>query len=539
MTWLDKIVIPPHAGIQSLHQFKRPWTPAFAGVTLITLLIFPQTTQSFFDFKSSENIRRSALAGSWYLKDPDELKLRLNLYLDRVGEPTLKEKPVALISPHAGYRYSGQAAAYGYKALKGQGIKRVILMGLSHQHPFQGASIPDVTHYETPLGKVPLDLKAKEKLLAQPLFQSLSQVHKSEHSVEIQIPFLQMVLEENWFLVPIVFGHLEDADFAKAADAIRPFIDENTIVIASSDFVHYGNRFQYTPFIDNIPINIKKTDGIAIEYIIQKDFHGYRSYLKKSRATICGRTPISVLLKLLPDAARGSMLRYYRSGDITGDWNNSVSYASILFTSGNTGRLSGPVITFKGSERNRRKEEILNNEEQQELLILARKTVESYVRDKKPPNLKKDLPDHLEGLNKSLGVFVTLKKHGQLRGCIGDIMGTRPLNQGTVFNAIQSCSRDPRFNPVAPEELKDIHIEISVLSKPQLIDSVDEILPGWHGVIFQKGDYQSVYLPQVALETGWERDEMLNHLSAKAGLSPTAWKHGARFFIFEAQIFSE
>ena len=143
------------------------------------------------------------------------------------------------------------------------------------------------------------------------------------------------------------------------------------------------------------------------------------------------------------------------------------------------------------------------------------------------------------GLKKNLGVFVTLKKHGQLRGCIGHIIPQGPLYQGVMENAVNSCSYDRRFSPVTPEELKDIDIEISVLSPLKSVDHYEQIIPGWHGIILQKEGRQSVYLPQVLMETGWEVEEALSHLSVKAGLPRDAWKSGTTFHTFEAQLFSE
>lgn len=180
---------------------------------------------------------------------------------------------------------------------------------------------------------------------------------------------------------------------------------------------------------------------------------------------------------------------------------------------------------------------MLNSEQKKELLNIARKTVESYVRDKKLPEFKETDPDLL----RQEGAFVTLHKKGELRGCIGNIIGTQPLWMTVRDMAVESSTGDPRFAPVAPDELKDIKIEISVLSQPKRVQDVNEIKMGTHGVIVKRGFNSGVYLPQVATETGWSRDEFLSSLCAsKAGLPADAWKDkNTELSVFTAQVFGE
>ena len=206
-----------------------------------------------------------------------------------------------------------------------------MVLAPSHHIGFRGLSVLDVDSYETPLGKIPVDKDVADKLREHPLIDSLPQVHAREHSLEIQLPFIQEALGE-FKLVPLVAGQLRPDDYSRLADAIRPFINDETLLVVSSDFTHYGLNFGYVPFYDDIKKNLADLDGKAVDKIITKDFDGFRKYIKKTGITICGREPISILLKLIPENSTGKKLTYYTSGDLTGDYNNTVSYVSIVFT---------------------------------------------------------------------------------------------------------------------------------------------------------------------------------------------------------------
>jgi AmmeMemoRadiSam system protein B len=279
----------------------------------------------------NEKIRKSPIAGSWYPGEKKQLQNKIDEYLARAKPPAIEGHICALISPHAGIEYSGQAAACGYKLLKGQKIKRVIVLGPSHYSGFRGLSTSAEEYYETPLGKIKVDKDISEALCKIPLFQGPQNAELQEHSLEMQLPFLQVAIGE-FLLVPLVVGELSLNDYAEAARALSPYLDTNTIVVASSDFTHYGYRFGYVPFKENIRGNLKNLDEEAVKKIIAKDLQGFLNYVDETGATICGTRPIGIMLKMLPAKARGTLLDYYTSGDLTGDFINSVSYASIAFT---------------------------------------------------------------------------------------------------------------------------------------------------------------------------------------------------------------
>jgi MEMO1 family protein len=277
-------------------------------------------------------VRRSPIAGTWYPGDKQKLITQVEDYFTQARPPAIKGRIVALISPHAGIQYSGQAAACGYKLLRGRKISRVIVLGPSHYTGFRGIATSAEDFYETPIGRIKVDRTVSDALYENPLFKGPRTAELQEHSLEMQLPFLQVALGE-FTLVPLVVGELSAKDYADAAQALAPYLDNATLVVASSDFTHYGLRFGYLPFKDHPRENLKKLDGGAIDKILAKDFKGFLSYVDETGATICGSRPIGEVLKMLPPAARGTLLNYYTSGDLTGDFDSSVSYASIVFTS--------------------------------------------------------------------------------------------------------------------------------------------------------------------------------------------------------------
>jgi MEMO1 family protein len=281
--------------------------------------------------QGEDAVRKSPIAGTWYPGDKQNLVRQVEDYFTQARPPAIKGRIVALISPHAGIQYSGQAAACGYKLLRGRKISRVIVLGPSHYTGFRGIGTSAEDFYETPIGRIKVDRTVSDALYKNPLFKGPRTAELQEHSLEMQLPFLQVALGE-FTLVPLVVGELSAKDYADAAQALAPYLDNTTIVVASSDFTHYGFRFGYLPFKDHPRENLKKLDGGAIDKILAKDFKGFLSYVDETGATICGSRPIGVVLKMLPPAARGTLLNYYTSGDLTGDFDSSVSYASIVFT---------------------------------------------------------------------------------------------------------------------------------------------------------------------------------------------------------------
>lgn len=276
-------------------------------------------------------VRQPAVAGQFYPGSESELKREVQEYLSAVPAQKIDGRIAGLISPHAGYSYSGRAAAYGYNLLRGKGFKRAIVLAPSHRAAFRGAALSDADAFKTPLGLIPLDKKACSELLSHELYAKLPQAHEYEHSLEVQLPFLQEVLGD-FTLVPIIIGQLRRGDVETIASPLKKLLDGKTIIIASSDFTHYGSGFDYLPFTDNIKENLKKLDLGAVEIIEKLDAPGFNAYVEKTGATICGHYPIQILIEALPRDARGHLLKYETSGDLTGDFSHCVSYVSMVFT---------------------------------------------------------------------------------------------------------------------------------------------------------------------------------------------------------------
>jgi len=278
----------------------------------------------------SENLRTSTIAGSWYPGDRHKLSALVEGLLRQANVPKLQGRIFGLIAPHAGIQFSGEAAACAYGVLRGSGVKRVILIGPSHYHGFRGLAVSGVTAYETPLGRIPVDRAGADALTKHLLFQGPRAAELPEHSLEMHLPFLQTVAPA-CELLPIVAGHLTPDQCEDAAREISALLDTRTIVAASSDFTHYGRRFGYMPFYKNVRDNLRTLDTGAIDHILAKDCSAFLNYVAETGATICGATPIALLLNMLPPSCRGSLLSYYTSGDILGDYTDTVSYASIVF----------------------------------------------------------------------------------------------------------------------------------------------------------------------------------------------------------------
>lgn len=468
------------------------------------------------------SVRPPAVAGTWYPGERAELAKEVDSLLDKTPPSNLPGRPIAVIAPHAGYRYSAPVAATGYRCLRGQEYKRVIVLAFSHRYAnsYTGVDVPrELTAYSTPLGEVPIDREVCQDLLKKPGFVSQPGVDRGEHSLELQLPFLQRVLKE-FRLVPMLVGRMTDRDYAQAAEAIKPWVDENTLIVASSDCTHFGPDHGYTPFKDDIPKRLRELADSAAAPIQQCDFDGFQAHLGKTGDTICGRNPILLLTRILSMQGGAEAVRtgMDMSGNMVGDWSNSVTYQAFVFT-----RRPGK----------------LNQQERADLLTLARETVKEFLGSKKPPKIEAEkLP---AAVREKGACFVTLENHGELRGCIGNMEADGPLNEAVIRNATLAC-QDSRFvmNPVTAKELDQLHVEISYLTPMRKIKDPGEIVVGRHGLYIILGFNRGVLLPQVAYERGWTRNEFLSQTCRKAGLQPDDWKKpNAEIYVFEAEVFGE
>jgi hypothetical protein len=467
-------------------------------------------------------VHACAGAGRWFPADAEQLGRLVDGYLSGIPS-TLSRPPIALIVPHAGYPFSGLAAGKAYATLKGRTYRRVILFGVSHQMPLRGASVLKVDAYDTPLGRIPVDLEAVDALLKCPVVKEVAAAHQTEHSVENQLPFLQRVLKD-FRMAEMLVGEMTPDERAALANAVRPLVDNGTLVVVSSDFTHFGPNYGYVPFRERIPESLMARNETAVQKILRVDLPGWDQYLDQTKDTICGRAGIGLLLKVLEPWAdvRAARLAYDTSATVTGDYTNVVVYAAVAFW---------------------REGEGLTAAEQATLLRLARDTVTQFLTTGQAPAVDPAKYDLTAALKAPGAAFVTLKNAGQLRGCIGTFVARAALWE-MVREMALAALRDPRFvsRPVTAAEMRQIDIEISALSPLEKIkDPLKDIELGRHGIYIKGARASGCFLPQVATETGWSKEEFLSHCAAdKAGLSPDAWKDPqTEVYRFTARVFGE
>lgn len=464
--------------------------------------------------------RPAAVAGAFYPSEPSRLTTVVDSALSRASVPAEHGKVVALVAPHAGYEYSGGVAAHSYALLKGIKFKRVIVIGPSHFESIRYSSVYDGDSYTTPLGRVTVDREFARKLAGSDRSIRLSSAGhdvrtQAEHSIEVQLPFLQRTIGD-FAVVPIVMGD-QSYDASRALGmALAKLLrnSDDTLLVASSDLSHYHSYQDAT-----------RMDGKLLAAITQGDFLSVSRNTETRVWEACGAAPIVAIMIAVQHlgSAPPKLLKYANSGDVTGDKSRVVGYGALAF-------LRGAQPTGEASL-------VLNDAERAELLRIARASVESAVRDRKayePP-----IPSS-PALVQERGAFVTLKKHGDLRGCIGYASPIRPLYLTVRDVAAYAALRDSRFSPVRSDELRDLEYEISVLSPFQHVMKTEMVRVGEHGLLVRQGDHEGVFLPQVPVEQHWDRRTFLEQAAVKAGLPGDAWQDAATdLFTFTALVFSE
>lgn len=430
----------------------------------------------------NKEIRHPAFAGSWYPGDKTSLSEEVDKFLSGVKNENLNVK--AVIVPHAGYMFSGQTAAFSFKQLPAD-TKKVILLGTAHRYPLRGACVIDYEYYDSPLGKVKLSGDVK-KFLKEKNVVSITEADRNEHSIEIEIPFLQRVLK-NFEILPIIVGNVDFLEFSRL---LEKYTDEKTVIVCSVDLSHFHN---YTRAVE--------LDNYSINSILNLDSEKIKS------AEIDSPYAVMALLEIAKKKKwKVKLLDYKNSGDIIHDRTSVVGYSSIIFY------------------ENEKSVSLFTETEITLMEDIARKSVELYVKEGK---IFKPV-EYPDSFNRRLACFVTLNYKDNLRGCIGTIEPVGTLCDSIVSNAISACSRDYRFSPVTEKELPYLSYEVSVLSEPvQFVPkSADELLKSIKnkGVILKKDFRSAVYLPQV-----WEHfnsaDDFLSSLCIKAGMSANEWKN--------------
>ncbi|MBU1852693.1 MAG: AmmeMemoRadiSam system protein B [Candidatus Omnitrophica bacterium] len=476
---------------------------------------------------SSEEPRRPAVSGAFYPADEARLKEMLNGFLADVRKHDIEGRILAIVVPHAGYVYSGQVAAYGFKQLEGRKVSSAILICNSHTARFPGIAIDGYSTWKTPLGLIALDKEIGDKIVrTDSIFQYNSPVHERDHTIEVQLPFLQTVLDGDFKIVPMLFGNSYDDSYKKLAQALADNLSKEDIVIISTDMSHYPSYE-----------DANKIDRETLEFIKGGDVPGLEAHISGVKArnvpgedtVCCGIDGIKTIMEL-SNILGGEIeiLKYANSGDVEiGDKSRVVGYSSVVIYIPEESDKKGETIMSN---------EYLNKKEKQKLIDIARASIIEAVAGEKQAGIEVTE----ERLKENCGAFVTIKKHGQLRGCIGYIIAVKSLYETVKDVAKSAAINDPRFSPVSKEELDEIELEISALTTLKKIIDVDKIEVGKHGIYMKRGFNSGLLLPQVATEYGWDKETFLEHTCMKAGLPATAWKDSStEIYIFSAEVFSE
>jgi len=454
-------------------------------------------------FASRDEVKEPAVAGAFYPADGRELARAVDGYLANAASETPDGRLIALIAPHAGYMYSGPVAAYSYRKLAGRTVDTVIVIGASHFFSYAGASVYAEGSMRTPLGVVKINERIARSLLNEKAGVTFFRdAFAKEHSIEVQLPFLQRTLKDVT-IVPILMGAPTQASISHLADQLTEIMrkNERVIIVASTDLSHYHDA-----------LTTVGKDRKVIDAVTRMSVEDLQGLLASSDGEACGGYPVllTMMVSRKLGATNGVLYKYANSGDVTGDKSRVVGYAAM-------GLYKSP----------------LSEQQKQELLTLARMTVVDFVKNKRTPEPEMKDPRLLA----NGATFVTINRNHQLRGCVGNIQPVMPLYRSVIGNAVAASSRDRRFPPMTPAELADMEVEVTVLSPLEPLDDVKNIRIGTHGLYLIRGQQGGVFLPQVPVEQKWDLPTYLEQLCYKAGLPKDAWKDkDAQLFIFSADI---
>jgi hypothetical protein len=476
--------------------------------------------------QDNKSMRASLFAGQFYPADSSALHKLLEKEFNQIVLGPSNQRVRALIVPHAGYVYSGQTAAYGFATLREKNdYKNVFILGSSHVAAFDGASVFDGLAFETPLGQIPINTEIATELRLENIFSFPPSYHIEEHCIEVELPFLQFILKPGFKIIPITIGTKNKHQLTQIAEKLRPWFTNENLFIISTDLSHYPS------YPDAV-----KADNLVIQAILSGNEEKFSNAVRANEnaeienymTAICGYSAVDVLLNLTNGnpAFTFEKLKYTNSGDISGDFSRVVGYTSIS-------------VREQVVKTNTSIEElfVFGDDDKAQLFAIARGSIEARLN-----NSSYSLPDSLPAiLTRKCGVFVTLHSESKLRGCIGTFRQDQTLVQNVKEMACSAAFSDPRFEPLTAIEYKNIDLEISILTPMKRIDSIQQIIPGKHGIYIKKGNQTGTYLPQVATEQGWTLEEFLGHCCRdKVGIGYEGWKESnVEIYIYETIIIQE
>jgi AmmeMemoRadiSam system protein B/AmmeMemoRadiSam system protein A len=477
----------------------------------------------------ADSIRYPVFAGQFYAADSSKLTLQIKTFLDN-AKPAKIENPVAIIVPHAGYIYSGQIDADAYNQVKNNNYDVVVVLGTNHTTAgFSKLGIYPNGAFATPIGTANIDSKIADELIKNdPDVKVNLTVHAKEHSIEVQIPFIKYLFP-NAKIIPIIVGEPDINMCTKFGEVLaRIMKDKKVLIIASSDLSHYPD---FNDAVKEDNKTLKTIAGMNLNDITSEMQNQLEQNIPQLVTCACGEAPIiaAIAAAKAMRANSASIISYSNSGyNSIGSTDRVVGYGAVVFSKAKPASvLDVDTLIINNSYK-------LTSSDKKTLLRYARKTLEQYFSSQTLP-----LPRDINPMLKiKRGAFVTLTKHGELRGCIGRMAEDTPLCTVVGSMALQAALNDTRFSPLTQEELSLIEYEISVLTPLTQVGSADDIVLGRDGVVVKKGEYQAVFLPQVASENGWSKEMFLDQLCLKARLKPGDWKN-AQLFTFQADVFGD
>ena len=475
-------------------------------------------------------VRPATQANRFYTGDAKELSEEVDSLLALHRGETEYRDVAALIVPHAGYYFSGNVAAAAYMAVpKDKQYKRIFLLGPSHHEWLDGASVnTEADYYATPLGQVKVDRETAVALMAaDSVFRYEPKAHDREHCLEVQLPFLQRRFGNGKStqtsedsvppIVPIIISTNDFQNLKRIAEALKPYLTDENLFIVSSDFSHYP-KYEDACKVD--ALTGKAVESGDVEQFIAALEENARSGVLGLSTSACGELAIVTLLMMIDSTYEVKHLMYQNSGDADeSDHSRVVGYHAFAIVRNGQTRTDADFS--------------LSDEEKRMLKEIAMTSIKDSL-DGKPISHHSPLTSHL---SEKCGAFVSLHKHGRLRGCIGHFGEDMPLHEIVAEMARAAAFEDPRFMPVTADELADIDIEISVLTPMRRIQSLEEFELHRHGIYIRKGYRSGTYLPQVADEVNWTKEEFVSHCAQdKAGIGWDGWKD-AELYVYEAIVF--
>lgn len=500
-----------------------------ARLTLLLAFLFLVTTcqgqmKNNMGERSQQIDRKPQVAGSFYPSDSLELQSALSEAFSKAEPKKTSGNVVAIISPHAGYIYSAKVAASAFNQIDdSKHYEHIFVIGSSHHDVFEGASIYTSGDYITPLGHVRSDSLGKSLVNNFKVFTDNASPHMGEHTIEVQLPFLQYKLKKDIAVIPIILGTQSPETCQEIAKALRPYLNEKNLFVISTDFSHYpsyNTAQQVDAFMaDAVISNTPATLISAVEGIEKR---GSTNLL----TGMCGWTSVLTLLDITSTLPNITIQKvdYQNSGDTRYvDKSRVVGYVAMAVAS----NASSNNQDFK-----------LTKNDKQHLLTIARTSIDQYIRNHEKIKII-DTNSLSASLKTKCGAFVSLHIQGKLRGCIGSFRTDKPLYEVVQEMAIAAATSDYRFNRVTCEEVNSLEIELSVLTPMRKITSIDEIVLGKHGIYIKKGSKAGTLLPQVATDNNWTKEEFLGYCARdKAGIGWNGWKD-AQIYTYEAIVFSE